>query len=702
MSSTDVFFSERNEAMLQRVLYNDICRRVGGDLNERQAGRLIKTVKHYMGEVYRVKGGSSNASVSVMNKEVLQVVLPDYLMYMNRVEKSSSRSVVSDIESGPGDFSNNNGGAGGERMAIMDRQQMDVSAAFSQLQDSRQVTKSKPPQVQDFRLSLNDEAPVSMDIFERMKQERESEAQRTASYLQQQQAMQRQRLSGSSQPTAGSQQSFAEATTAFAQGRRQAEEDAEAAFAEQERKRLEARAAAQPMALAVQPPPDMRALFMGDRQNLERRNPYAGGPSGITVTRGNEAAGNPTVLPQEMDRTGGLQQMIITREPEMMAYKESELNLFVYSGDRDWISNSQETRYNFTVNFDPANLPVGLRLSPTSTVKFKNIVRIELVKAILPGEGLDLLVAKSGAAAYDSSLNMNLLSYPYIQVRIPELDNNVYGTNLGLNAAFAVLQYDANWVSDTSSTQRGYFAMIPKFLKCQKVYQPTPLATLQKLSFRFERPDANLLSSIPDTLDISQIIPTFPMTTGNFGAVGALTNTNYKQDAAVDVNGSAYFWLKTSTYFNHWTVSKGDRIVIKNLSWASAATGNAIVQLQDFLNYIQQDAGLYVVDTGVITGTAPGSWVFSSGSTNSYNAQGYANAIIVRSKFQDPAITGGLLPTVFGGINDAYTSGNLSHYLTNTAVSTGRLLNQSHQVQVALRVITRELDPTGVLRPDNL
>jgi hypothetical protein len=451
----------------------------------------------------------------------------------------------------------------------------------------------------------------------------------------------------------------------------------------------------------------MRALFMGDRQTLERRNPYAGGPSGVTPAPGpNESAGNPTVLDRERELSGGLQQMIITKEPEMMAYKETELNLFVYSGDRDWVSNSSETRYNFTVNFDPANLPVGLRLSPTTTVKFKNIVRIELVKAILPGEGLDLLVSKSSSNAYDSSLNMNVLSYPYIQVRIPELDNNVYGTNNSLNTAFAVLQYDANWVTDTNSTQRGYFAMIPKFLKCQKVYQPTPLATLQKLSFRFERPDANLLSTIPDTLDISRIFPTFAMTSANFtystGLTNALSNTNYKQDSVVDVNASAYFWLQTSKYFNHWTVSKGDRITIKNLTWASDPTGNAVTQVQDFLNYIQQDAGLYVVDTGVITGSNSSSWYFTSGGTNSYNAQGYANGILVRSKFQDPAITGGLLPAIFGGINDAYSSGNLSYFLTNTAVSTGRLLNQSHQVQVALRVITRELDSTGVLRPDNL
>jgi hypothetical protein len=293
---------------------------------------------------------------------------------------------------------------------------------------------------------------------------------------------------------------------------------------------------------------------------------------------------------------------------------------------------------------------------------------------------------------------MNVLSYPYIQVRIPELDNNVYGTNSGINAAFGVLQYDANWISDTGITnQRGFLAMIPKFLKCQKVYSPTPLATIQKLSFRLERPDGNLLSSSPDTVDITRIYPTLAMTTVNFSGTDALTNTYYKKDVAIDTNSSAYYWLETTSYFNHWTVSKGDRIIIKNLTFASAATGNAAVQLAELLTYLQRDSGFVVVDTGVVGRDLTGNKIFS----NSYNTAGYANAILVSGKFSDPT-TGSVYPATLGGIVDEYTNGYLSYYLPNTGLTAGRVLNQSHQVQIAMRVITRELDATGVLRPDNL
>ena len=75
-------------------------------------------------------------------------------------------------------------------------------------------------------------------------------------------------------------------------------------------------------------------------------------------------------------------------------------------------------------------------------------------------------------------------------LRIPELDTNNYGSDNFLDNAFGILQYDANWNSDNTNLtdSRGWLAMIPKHLKCQKVYQPTPLSTLTKLTFQFLRP----------------------------------------------------------------------------------------------------------------------------------------------------------------------------------------------------------------------
>ena len=654
----EVFFNEKNEGMLQRVLYSDICRRTGGDLSERQAERLIKTVKHYMGEVYRVKGDSS--TVGVMNREVLQVVLPDYMMYMERTARSSGRSVISDIEIGPATAS-----AAAEPViagAITDGGRMDLDTAFSKLQSSRQQGVQKPPAPTDFRISLQNEGPVPMDVFERIKQDRQDEAIRQTALVPSQ---------GPAAAPSG-QGAYALATDNYARSRRRAEEESEAAFAEAERRQLESRAAASRQSQASLPePPDMRALLLGNTQNLDRtRQTY-------------EEPAVPT-----------RQQMIITREPSTIEYKESELNLFVYSGDRDWASTSStETRYNFSVAFNPNNTATGLRLTPASTAKFRNIVRIELVKAIMPGESLDSVVTRTyngSSFAYDAPYNMNILSFPYIQVRIPELDTNTYGTNLGLNASFGVLQYDANWVYDTSNDMaRGYFAMIPKFLKCQKVYSPTPLTTLQRLSFRFERPDGSLLSAVPDTLDIAEV--------RSSKELAASASMPYGYDAGVE-NGTsaAYYCIVTRKYFNTYTVSKGDRIMMQNFLWDAAPTGSVVNQLADLTNHLTASSGFIVVDTGCLA---------SNTLTLGANKQGYCNCIVVRGKFSDPT-TGATATVQLADTADASagtaTAGTLTAFLKNTDLATGRLLNQSHQVQIALRVITRDLDSTSVIRPDNL
>ena len=704
----EAFFSPKNEAMLQRVLYTDICRRVGGDLNEKQANRLMKTVKHYMGEIYRVNGVEQN--VQGMNTEVLQIVLPDYMMYMERSAATSERSVVADIERGPrerpvevaGAIEDDRGG----------RSQMDVGAAFTQLQSARQnANKTKMPEMQDFRLSLKDDGPVPMDVFEKIKQDREAEAQRVALAVNaaKANAVTNNQIANASAPKTGSQQRFAEATDTFARSRRRAEEESEQAFAELERAQLQARAAAAAESQQTLPmPPDMRGLFLGDRQSLDRRLNRPFDASASASANANESAGNPTLALGDAMREsmGGSQQMIITREPSTMAYKETELNLFVYSGDRDWVSNSSETRYNFSVNFDPGNMPVGLRLSPTTTVKFRNIVRIELVKATMPGESLDYsLVTRgnaSGVATYSNAYNINVLSFPYVQLNIPELDNNIYGTNLSLNASFGVLQYDANWIYDTNNAvARGYFAMIPKFLKCQKVYQPTPLATLQKLTFNFQRPDGSPLSTIPDTLNIAQITSSKSYTfNGTF---------TYGYDATVEQSVSAaYYMIQTSTYFNNLTFSVGDRILMQNVVWtvppSGAAAASTVQQTQALLNYLQGSSGLLVVATGYVNSNGIQN---AAGITLGANTQGYCNVIIVRGVFSDPT-TGATKAIALAGVADGGSVGApatpplLTDYLLNTPCVAGRILNQSHQVQIALRVITREMDSTSVIRPDNL
>jgi hypothetical protein len=374
--------------------------------------------------------------------------------------------------------------------------------------------------------------------------------------------------------------------------------------------------------------------------------------------------------------------------------------------------NTGESRYNFSVLFNPGNVTTnnGVRANTSTQVKFRNIVRVELVKALVPVEGIDVLIdlGATTTASYNQTIvNTNVLSFPYLMVRVPELDTNSVGTNQNIDSAFGLIQYDANWITDnTNVVQRGGFlGMIPKFMKCQKVYYPTPLATLQKLSIQLQRPDGSLVSPVLDTLDISGFVLSNSITqTWVQPTVSPIPNTGtiYSQKITSSGGGSPtaagfsrFIWIQTNTWFNTFMFNQGDRIQLKNLAFRSTFTGNSTAA-QDFISYLTGSDGLLVVNIGYYnTGTSS----FITGT----NSVGYANYIIVDARYNDPT-KGYTSISPFGGIaSDTFAGTLLSGAIpASNIIQSGRLINLSHQTQVVFRVITRDMDAATRLRPDNL
>ena len=395
---------------------------------------------------------------------------------------------------------------------------------------------------------------------------------------------------------------------------------------------------------------------------------------------------NPTLaLPNQAPAPRGpLPQDYLIKQDDVINYREVEYNLFLYSADRDWLTNVKETRYNFSVNFDPANNRQGFTLSPSSTKKFRNIQRIELVKCIMPTEGIDNLVTyNSTTTTYINSSKINILSFPYIIVRIPELDTNNFGTDNNLDNAFGVVQYDANWYTDTTNLSDGYLGMIPKFMKCQKVYHPTPLATLTRLTIQLQRPDGQFISDIPDTVSIQNIYASGDLP-GGYAYVGNYLNVTIGGDAV-------YYIIQTSTWFSQWMFQKGNRIQIKGLNATDISTPPTQAA-QNFVDYFQQDEGLLIVGIGQTSGT----------NSDQPNSIGYANLIIVQAPLAPLAPISTATPAVqpFGG--NSIANGVLATSLQTTTFRTAKLINLTHQTNVVLRIITREMDPTARVRPDNL
>ena len=663
--------------MLYGMLTKNFQQRLGSQLNDKQTSRLERALEHYMSEVF-----TSNASLPVqnLNKEVLAVTASDFNDYLQRQEAVSQAPTNAFQE---------------------------TSQRYDQIQVDRQRTMEAPrPAIPDYVQPLvikEDDSVSALSLFEEAKKRRNIE------------------------------------TTAQAD--------------EQLAKR--ANSALQPLYLEqAQERPDPRAMFdkpldMVLAGSMQRELPGRG-DGNMTLARP-----GPNVASR-----GSLQQDILIKQEDIQSYKETEYNLSVYSADRSWESdfNNSESRFNFSVNLNSTSSPVGVNMVPKAANRFKNIVRIEFVKAIIPIENTGLIVRKTTstyqpdllqtlvnaqtiaitsvnagvsvapvAAAnlgqanlelmdakntlltnavcrYDTQYMTNVYSYPFITLNISELDTNTYGTSSTMDTAFGILQYDSNWSDKTDSL--GFTSLIPKHMKCQRIYAPTPLASLNKLSIRLQQPNGKLINTLPDTLDISGIFLSKYTSIRSYSAGYDLSGTGYS-----DIAGE-YIWIDCNKWFSRFQVNVGDRIQIKNLT--SQTNTPATI---DLLNFLQAEDGLLVAGIAYAR-TITAAELISDGLTpnqvtnglantiatsvliDGSNNVGYARYIIVRGKFNDPT-TGSISVSPYGGATDNTAVGNAIVSGT-TKLTSGKLINLSRQTQLIFRVITREYDSTSLIRPDNL
>jgi hypothetical protein len=246
-------------------------------------------------------------------------------------------------------------------------------------------------------------------------------------------------------------------------------------------------------------------------------------------------------------------------------------------------------------------------------------------------------------------------------------------------------------------------------MKCQRIYSPTPLSTLNKLTIRLQQPNGNLLNTMPDTLDISGIfLSSDDSIRPYFGSAMDLSGTVYS-----DVDQGEYIWIDCKKWFSRYQFAVGDRIQIKNITSITKTTA-----VSDLINYLQDDGGLSIAGIAyarnittveIARDIADGTYSLTSGERNTLatsvlidgaNSAGYARFIIVRGRFMDPT-TGSVSVSPYGGAanNSAVSTAIVGG---TTQLKSGKLINVSRQTQLIFRVITREYDSTSLIRPDNL
>ena len=376
----------------------------------------------------------------------------------------------------------------------------------------------------------------------------------------------------------------------------------------------------------------------------------------------------------------GVQQKdVLQPHEDTVKYREVEYNLVMNSKDRDWLNNMTQNRYNFVIQFNTNYRPQGYGLQAHINTRLRNITRIEFIKAILPVEGLSVILPQDCSANPITTTPQNafysVLALPSVSVLVDEFQGNNFGTNNDIDKSLAVCQYDATWRSDTlwnkTGINRGYTLFFPKFMKAQRVYSPTPLSNLQTLSFQLHDPEGNLLSKSPDASLLNTIV---------FGR-------DVDDGACYYDNTGKYIFLQTKEYFPLWSYSQMDKILIQGLSFQYPTDPAASTALIDWL---QGSGGHSVI------GTAYGS--VAGSLTDGFNSVGYANWIIIQNRQSDPA-TGATGLEYFTGSSGGDAA--LGTFL-KTFPQSGGVLNLSRQVQLSIRIITREYDLVSSVRADNV
>lgn len=650
------FFGDRNRQTLYTVLVQDFQEKQ--PLDDTQLERLSKTLVHYQQEVYRKQG---DKPIPVLNKEVLVACSKDFSNYLQRKEATR--------------------GKGPAVKQVMDDELFQAtSQRFEKMTQERQGVKPLPPPAPNFRISLDEDGPAAAELFEIAKQQREREALRAATAL------------ATVSADKGIQQRIHADTDFRSQQDKQNRASEELAIIQRNPVVYPATSSTMDTSLIV--PPDRREMFLKPIGSFD-------GMTGL-------ANGNPTIakpLIETDNESRLLPQEVVVREEKVVNYREVENNLFIYSADRDWLKNNKENRYQFTIQFDPAANGQSFGVNLASQHKFKNIVRIELVKAILPGENLDVTVQRTrGTVGTNTSYQNNILNFPYITVRVAELENNNYGTDQHLDRSFGVLQYDAQWLSDSTvqtGVTKGYLAMIPKFLKCQKEYYPTPLSTLQKMTIEICRPNGQLISSTPDTFDLGGIIA--PQTGEIMGTAFPFTNTIKYSDTPLNynvmipiANGSpANFYINTTKYFSKFEMCAGDRIQISGYSYSEDALNDPTygAALRSFCQWINRPEGHVILDAAYSIG-----FELSNNTTNlrnGFNEVGYANFLVIPARYRDPSTGSTELDPFYVNFGAVLNSFGVN------LQSPVRLINLNRQISLVFRIITREMDSLPQLRPDN-
>jgi len=379
-------------------------------------------------------------------------------------------------------------------------------------------------------------------------------------------------------------------------------------------------------------------------------------------------------------------EKLITLQRDMQPnYIEKVNYIIINSIDRDWFNNT-ESRYNFRVMFKSNSSHQGAGIQNI----YKNITSVEIVNAIIPQDSILI--------PFDSRIYIDILSFPYLILEIPEFSDVFRGTNNNTDKAFCILIFDKQQdstvisndfisgnntiIKSTPTThfskqfRKTFYKYTPAYFE-RKTFHNNPLASLGNMTLKLTTSNGYRINTLDDVLTIENITYTT-----NIGALNANNVDNFEYELTrgyptdTTNNDRKYIQIKTEKNFSNKLFRLGDYIYIKGYNLTGTGTDNS-----RFIQFINRDEGHIILNMDIIDLTTG-------------NNQGFTSNIYIAPP---------------GDINNTLTRLNTTTYydetnidIANYTTNTSKLINGNLQTHFLFKINTREGDISQLTKPINV
>ena len=380
---------------------------------------------------------------------------------------------------------------------------------------------------------------------------------------------------------------------------------------------------------------------------------------------------------------GQMQEALVKLQRDTQPkYIEKVHYININSVDRQWEQND-ETRYNFQVKFNQSNTFTGAGISQL----YRNVVSVELVSAILPMD--------SSILPFDTRLYNGLMKYPYLLLRIDELDSVFRGTNNSVDRAFSTLLFDKVFFSNVLSNEyindgivnsepkqgfaneylSGFMKYNPAYFEKKKFYN-NPLASLNKMSISITDPRGNFINTQSDVLVINDLkftdtLSNIVVNSLEIDVSSAFPYSNQKDFKMIEIT--------TTTKFSNRLFRIGDRMLIRNYASnvALGDTNNSI-----FNSFINREQGHIIINLEL--------------EKNGIDEnKGFLSKLYISPP--------GTMKSDNSGVQSGtYYDDVIDPKVDLTGAVKGTLINIDLQTHLLFRIVTRDPDTSTTLQPINI